>query len=405
MRRTHAALLASLDPTYTLYSNSSLIEASSLKAYLRFFYILYGSLVIPRTYLIHGVRNPFFDLYHMRGGKRELEDLFSDADVYVSGHDSANFATLDGHLRMTASEKHPLVYESEDRLPYAKFLQKHIRSESIVLQLVGTVKRQFNERFKTHYLDIEHNTVKSFKVLDTELIALLRIRNKMNIEKYDVDKGEWGRNEVCDWVRTLPLGDPDAGKLIRCAVAAYQDTFVVSLPALEPALFLNVPRRSIEAEKARNFSQATLSELSDSGWWGFDIEKFAKSRWEQVCTFRSANAHLANDLVYHAAQHEGREQALDCLNELCAKLSSKYPGPKSLKGLVFESSLGKRPGVEEIKTTTSNVMDWLKTTTNRFILIDIILFCLKFFPSPRRRRLGKLLDYHFDWANDKAKIY
>lgn len=93
---SYLSLPGALDPTYTLLPNRPGPAHGNFPAYLRLYYLLLGSFVIPRVYLIHGVRNPFFELYKSsERGKAELQDFVQNAGIMVSGHNHPNFRTLD----------------------------------------------------------------------------------------------------------------------------------------------------------------------------------------------------------------------------------------------------------------------------------------------------------------------
>ena len=187
------SLPGALDPTYTLSPNRAGPAHGNFPAYLRLYYLLLGSFVIPRTYLIHGVRNPFFELYKSgERGKAELQDFAQNAGIIVSGHDNPNFRTLDGHLRITAGEAHPLVFEEGERLAYASELQGWLSPGSVVLQEVGKVITGFPDLFKKDFLQRGGTNVDEFAAYDRRLKSLAAKRNAKNHIKFR--EGEWGRN-------------------------------------------------------------------------------------------------------------------------------------------------------------------------------------------------------------------
>lgn len=92
---SNAAIVAALDPTYTLKPGPWRLTHEHLGAYLRFHYLLVGPLIVPRTYFIHGRHNPFVDLHESgKQGRREICDLLTSGAAYVTGHDHPAFQTL-----------------------------------------------------------------------------------------------------------------------------------------------------------------------------------------------------------------------------------------------------------------------------------------------------------------------
>lgn len=341
-------LLGALDPTYSLVPYRTVVSHYDLPVYLRLYYLLFGTFVIPRTYLIHGRNNPFFELYKSgHRGQKDLQGFLSDSGILISGHNGTGFTTLDGHLEKTIAEDHPLVFDNKERVPYAKKMQDWIPTESIKLQDFSEVINGFPELFKKHFLSYEHTNVKDYDAVDAKLKELLAKRNPKNNITYGDD---WGRNEVCDYIRSLSAGDQMKSRLADCAVASYQHIFAQSFP-YEPNVLLNSQALPVSTKEPTDFTERLHDDLrKNAPLWKVNLTKLSECSWQTIrAESERDNWSKPRHELMQALRVSDREKALYALDQLMGELrkefSPKDGDARAFVRMIMDNIVSKQAGI------------------------------------------------------------
>lgn len=408
MTSSSLTLLGALDPTYSLTPTCLKLVHGDLPAYLRLYHLFFGSLVIPRTYLIHGRTNLFFELYKSGPrGKKEIQEFLQSSGALISGHNGEGFKTLDGHLKKTIEEGHPLVFDEDQRIPYACKMQDWIPPQSVVLQDFSRVIKGFPDVFQDYFLSYEHMDMAGFQELDAKLKELLAERNPKNNIKYDI----WGRNEVCDFIRTLPSGDPIASRLADCAVATYQHTFAQSFP-IDFNVFLNsgAPRNS--TEESTDLTGRLHDDLKNSQTWEINLAKLSASRWKDIRALSEDRQWSSPRLDFkEALAARDQQKALDALNQLIGVLRKEFrpnaEGARASVRLIMDDVVNNplvAIGIGIIGRVNQSDLE-LYILSGQGLLVAADQLYAKIKQSRREKRLRFHLDYLCDdWKSKLPRI-
>lgn len=332
----NAAIVSSLDPTYTLKGRTPRVSSPQLPAFLRLHYLFLGPLVIPRTYLIHGRHNPFIDLYRSgQDGLREIADLFTSGAAFVTGHDNSQFRTLRDHLAVTAGERHPMVFDYKARAPIAEEMDALYPPERGVTVPAKKVTKDFRDRFEAEILSFRRSFPRlelvDWKDLDAFGRIRLKQRNKWNVQKYPED--HWGRNEVYDFI--LQRAQPrEVQVLADCAVATYQRVFAASSPHGSQVVMRSTSKVKeppvSQLNRSAKLSLNLATDARNSKVWEFDCIEFGRRPWEEIKgRFEDIawKRHLTN--YRSAVAASDRKLVEGALTNLFEILRSAYPVRKS----------------------------------------------------------------------------
>lgn len=344
----HATVISPLDPTYTLTDSTPRLTANQLPAYLRFHYLFFGSLIIPRTYLIHGRYNTFVELYRSgQEGQKEMQNLFTSGVAFITGHDDPSFQRLQDHLSLTAEEQHPLVFDFAARTPIVTDLNSLIPPEHVVTLPIKKVTTDFRERFKAEYLSFPGIKPIDWIKLDTFARERLKERNVVNFVKYP--EGKWGRNEICDLIARSALSH-DAHILADCAVVAYQRIFAESISGGTSVMV----RSSATLDKSHevHLPLNLAAEPSQAKTWELDYADFSLRPWNEIRELYS-NIDWQRNLYNFQRALTGfnRAAAESSLTKLFEILQAAYPVRKN---------------------RASVVLNWIAGNTAIALLVDVI---------------------------------
>lgn len=331
-------LVGTLDPTYSLLPQSDevLLPASDLNIYLRLFYLFIGAPIVPRTFFIHGRTNPFYNLYSFGDhGKKELKAFLTSGVAHVSGHSHPKFASFSGHFQSTAKEQHPLIVDDKEHLAFAHFLDDCLppdQRDLFIWQDFKLVIAEFPAIFRECFLQLG-GIDDAFNELDRAARHRLAERNKVNEVQYPEDR--WGRNEICDLLKTGPYDkSQDASRMIQAAVAAYQKTFATTVPSgvAGPKALLASPSRIRTEPEETDFAWALTNELSRESIWEIGLEILGSRPWSEI-------SHLGRSLSWQRwltdydeaiASHD-RKKACFAMEQLATELAKLYPPKKSMR--------------------------------------------------------------------------
>lgn len=306
------------------------------------------------------------------------------------------------HLRVTAEEAHPLVYEERERSAYANELQEWLSPQSVVLQEVGKVITGFPDLFKKYFLQGEDSNVETFALHDRRLVSLAAERNRRNKVKFK--EGEWGRNEVCDLIRLLPAGDTIAQRLADCAVAAYQAIFAGTFP-IESKVFLNSGRRTSYPKRAEDLAEKLEQDMTTSAPWEVNLELLGSRPWHEISKFAAHDDWETPSNEFRAALvARDRDRALEALRGLIDVLRRTYPpkkdGFRALVRLILDKARDPTVGLS-IAWIGSKV----HPDTESYILgtqLSLVAADEAYGRIQRHRRDKRLqlhLDYLYDWKS------
>ncbi|WP_411725308.1 hypothetical protein [Methyloglobulus sp.] len=411
MTPSSPTLLGALDPTYSLVPYRAVVSHYDLPVYLRLYYLIFGTLVIPRTYLMHGRNNPFFELYQSGNqGKEELQAFLSESGALISGHNGTSFTTLDGHLEKTKAEHHPLVFGYNQRFRYATEIQDWIPTESIKLQDSSKVIIGFPRLFKKHFLSYEHTNVKKYDAVDAKLKRFLAERNPNNSIKYGTD---WGRNEVCDYIRSLPARDQMRSRLADCAVASYQHTFAQTFPN-NSNVFLNSQALSNSTEESTDFTERLHDDLRDGPkLWEVSLTKLSECPWRTIrAESLRDNWSKPRYEFMEALRDRNREKALDALDRLMGELRKEFnpkdEGSRAIVRMIKDNIPRVGPVVGIVISIIGNKNDSdleLYIVNGLGLLTGADWLYTNIQSSRRKKRLRFHLDYLYDdWKSNLPRI-